>query len=241
MNRPMTDSETLIAALAEEARSAAPSEDPEPEVLLDYLAGRLSPEEEERLGRQLAASPEAARALLDLADFAAAGAAAGDHPPELAVMAGWRDLRSRLPDATSRPSRPPRWLEAVAASLLLSTLGLGSWAWRLQVERSRPVASVSLELASRPRAGGEPAVALSPGAPLRLVLDPAERCSTYTVKIAGSEGGAAQTLDRQKVDELGNLALLVWLGPGSYRLRLSGCEPRRELEKYPFRITADGH
>nr|MDP9122821.1 hypothetical protein [Acidobacteriota bacterium] len=62
---PRTDSAALVAALAERSRGGAPSAAPEPEELLDYLAGRLSPEDEERIGRQLAADPEAARALLD--------------------------------------------------------------------------------------------------------------------------------------------------------------------------------
>src|SRR5437660_12743030 len=99
MTRPPTDRDALIAALAEQARSGAPPGDPDPEELLDFLAGTLPPEDERRVDRQLSASPEAARALLDLADFEAAGAAAGTQPPELAVRAAWRDLRERLPVA----------------------------------------------------------------------------------------------------------------------------------------------
>src|SRR4051794_23131156 len=107
MTRPPTDREALIAALAEEARSGAAGE-PEPEELLEFLAGRLPPEDERRVERQLAASPEAARALLDLQDLEAAGAAAGTQPTELAVRAGWRDLQGRLPAASSwRHPFPP--------------------------------------------------------------------------------------------------------------------------------------
>src|SRR5262245_46765745 len=127
MSRPPTDAEALRAVLAEQARRGAGGERrPQPEELLDHLAGRLPPEDEERLARQLVADPEAARALLDLADFEAAGAAAGSRPPELAARAGWRDLERRLPGAAGRPRRPPPLLSAVAASLLLATLGLGS-------------------------------------------------------------------------------------------------------------------
>src|SRR5712691_6211703 len=172
MPTPRTDSEALIAALAEQARRAAgENPDPEPEELLDYLAGRLTPEDEQRLDRELLASPAATRALLDLADLEAAGAAAGEaHPAELAVRAGWRDLERRLPGAAARSRRPPVWLAAVAASLLLTTVGLGSWVWRLHGELYRPFGNVkSLELASGSRAGRMPVVALSPGAPFRLV------------------------------------------------------------------------
>jgi hypothetical protein len=242
MPPPRTDAEALIAALAEHARSAAgETPDREPEELVDYLAGRLTPEDEERLGRQLAASPEATRALLDLADLEAAGAAAGEGPADLAARAGWRDLESRLPAAAPRPRRPPVWLSAIAASLLVTTLGLGSWVVRLQGEGARPVANVmSLELPSGSRAGREPAVALSPGAPFRLVLDPAERCPAYTAEIEGPGERDRQTVEGLKPDERGRLALLLPGKPGSYRLRLAGCEPRRELEEHPFRITVHG-
>src|SRR3954465_13370454 len=114
MPPPRTDAEALIAALAEQARSAAGETlDPEPEELLDYLAGALTPEDEERLGRQLAASPEATRALLDLAELEAAGAAAGEGPADLAARAGWRALETRLPTAPPQSRRPPVWLSAV--------------------------------------------------------------------------------------------------------------------------------
>ncbi|HYN20705.1 MAG TPA: hypothetical protein VE078_07085, partial [Thermoanaerobaculia bacterium] len=94
MSRAQTDAAALIAALAEEARQGAgEAREPEPEELLDYLAGRLSAEEEESMARQLVASPAAARALLDLADLEAAEAAAGSQPAELAAHAGWRDLQ----------------------------------------------------------------------------------------------------------------------------------------------------
>ena len=155
MTRPPTDREALIAALAEEARSGAPSAEPEPEELLDYLAGRLSPEDEERLGRQLAASPEAARALLDLEDLEAAGAAAGTRPAELAARAGWRDLRERLPVSVPWFRRLPPLLSSIAAVLLVTTVGLGIRDMRLQEELSQPVANVGrLELRLRKPGGG---------------------------------------------------------------------------------------
>jgi len=75
MTRPSKDRdrEALIAALAEQARSTGTDgPEPEPEKLLDFLAGRLDPEEEERLSRYLMANPKASRALVDLADLEAA-------------------------------------------------------------------------------------------------------------------------------------------------------------------------
>src|SRR3954449_10673258 len=120
MTRPPTDREALIAALAEEARSGVTGE-PEPEELLEFLAGRLPPEDERRVERQLAASPEAARALLDLQDLEAAGAAAGTQPTDLAVRAGWRDLQGRLPAAVPWYRRLPPVVSPIAASRVFFT------------------------------------------------------------------------------------------------------------------------
>jgi hypothetical protein len=235
MSRPPTDAEALIAALAEEARrSAGQHPQPEPEELLDYLEGRLSAADEERLGRQLAADPEAARALLDLADLTAAGTAAGTQPPELAVRAAWRDIRDKLPEAARRPRRLPPVLSAIAASLLLTTLGLGSWVWRLQDELRRPVVVRNLVLyASRTEA--EPAVELAPGEMAHLVIAPGagEPCPSYTAEVVGPRERDRRAVELQP-DPLGNLVLGL-REPGAYTLRLHGCG---KTEEYPFRITA---
>jgi hypothetical protein len=235
---PSMDRKALIAALAEQARSDAPERPaPEPEELLDYLAGRLAPEDELRIARQLAADPVAARTLLDLAELGDAGAEAGERPAELSAVAGWRELRDRLPGVLPWPQRLASLLPAIAASLLVATVGLGSWAWRLQGELNRPIANlVSLELPSGSRAAREPVLALSSGTPLRLVLAPAERCPSYAAEVEGPRSGDRQTIDGLERDKLGRLTLLLRLEPGSYGLRLLGCEPRRELEKHRFRI-----
>jgi hypothetical protein len=236
---PRTDREALIAALAEEARRAAPeSPDPEPEELLDYLDGRLASEDEERLGRRLAASPEAARALLDLAELEEATRQAGTGPADLAARAGWRDLQSRLPESAPRSRHPPAWLSAIAAALLIATLGLSAWVWRLQGALRQPVANVpSLELISDGR-GTEPVVHLTPGQQLLLELAPADLCPRYRAEVSGPEG--RRVIDGSQRDKAGRLTFLLPVEQGSYTLRLTGCEPRRELEEHRFRITADG-
>ena len=239
MSRAEIDSAALIAALAEEARrGAGEAREPEPEELVDYLAERLSTEDQERLGRQLVASPAAARALLDLADLEAAETSAGSQPTDLAAHAGWRDLKDRLPDAARRPRRLPPLLSTLAASLLLANLGLGSWVWRLQGELSRPVANVkNLEL-SASRAGAEETVELGAGEPLRLVFRPTERCPPYKAEVKDPRRRYTTDL---RPDERGNLTLLfLRTEPGTYELRLYGCEPRRQLEEHRFRITVDG-
>jgi hypothetical protein len=240
MTRPLDDREALIAALAEEARSGA-REEPEPEELLDYLAGRLSPEDEQRLDRHLLTSPDTARALLDLADFEAAEAEAGARPPDVAVHAGWRDLERRLPAARPWPHRLPAvLLPGIAAALLVTTVGFGSRVWKLEGELRRPIPNVaSHELSSASRAGREQAFPVQAGEPLLLVLDPRASCAGYEAQVEGPGPGNPRTVSL-KEDEEGYLTLMLQRPePGPYRLRLSGCEPRRELGEHRFRITHD--
>jgi hypothetical protein len=234
MSRPPTDREALIAALAEQARGTAGGE-PEPEELLDYLAGRLAPADEQRV------SPEATRALLDLADFEAAGQAAGTQPSELAVRAGWRDLRGRLPERAPWTRRLPALLSSVAAALLVISLGLVFWVVKLQGELSRPVANVlSLTLQSDSRAVEEEKVVVAPGQPLRLVLRPAEDCPKYRAELAGPDRDLWNLLGLTK-DANGNLTpLLPRPQPGVYRLRLFGCGAGHELEERRFRVVHGG-
>lgn len=241
---PPTDREALAALLAEQARSdASPAAaEPEPEELLDYLAGRLPPAEAQRIERLLVANPEAARALLDLAELEAAGTAAEDRPAELAALAGWRDLQSRLPGARSSPRRLPPWLSTIAASFLLVAVGGLGWKVRSQErELSRPIVNpVNAELHAKTRASLGKSYELAPGAPFRVVLVlGAERCPLYTAELKVPGAGGAQTIEGLRRDEQGRIAL-TWprgLEPGSYDLRLLGCEPRRELQENRFRIV----
>jgi hypothetical protein len=244
MSRPLSDPEALTAVLAEEARSRAggetrsePQGEPDPEELLDYLAGRLAPEDEERVGRRLVASPEAARALLALAELEEAAAAAGGAVPDLAVRAGWRDLWARL--AAPRRRRWPPVLSLLAAASLAAAAGLGVWVWRLERDRQMPRANpVSLELMAGSRAEAEPAAVVAPGTPLLVVLAPEARCADYEALIEGPGAGERRRLGGLQRDGLGRVELLLpAAAPGRYALTLSGCSPRRPLERHLFRVA----
>lgn len=244
MTRRTSEEEALIATLAADAREradAAPA--PEPEELLDYLAGRLSPEAHQQLERQLAASPEAARMLLDLAELAEAVPPAAGAPADFAVAAGWRDFQARITSPKTAARNPssglPRWLVGLAAVFALLSVGLGAWVWRLELERSRPVANLaSLELKAGTRAGELAEIELGAGEPLRLVLAAAERCSRYQLELTGPQG--KRTITGLERNALGQLTPLVPIEPGDYSLVLFGCEPRRELESHRFRVLRGG-
>ena len=276
--RTPTDAEALAAALAERAEEEAGlagGEEPGEDELLDYLEGRLAPEAEAALQRRLVASPEAARKLLDLEDLLAAGTAArgeagdragtaaegsAEEPADFAMRAGWRDLRRRLPRRGGARSQLPPLLTAVAATLLVAVVGLGTWVWELESERSGgfvvgEVASLELGAASR-SAEGE-AVELEPGTPLRLVFRPEEPCPAYRVEVSGplsgeaAGAGAGETAGEEprtlavpglEPDELGLVDLLFLPPePGRYTVRLLGCEPERELSTHGFEIVRPGN
>ncbi len=243
MPPPMPDRDALIEALAEDARNRTGAGAlPEPEEILDFLEDRLPAESKARLERLFVASPEAARMLLDLAELHDAQPPAEDAPADFAVRSGWRKLEPRLAEPVAAPRRLPPWLMGLAASLLILTnAGLGTWIWRLKQAESRPVANLaSLELVSGLRAGADPVIELVPGSPLRLVVKPAEPCAVYQAEVRGTVQGHVQTGTGLERDAYGNLVLLLRLEPGEHVLQLSGCEPRRELESYRFRILRPG-
>jgi hypothetical protein len=129
-------------------------------------------------------------------------------------------------------------LSALAAALLIAAVGLGVRVAQLESERDRPIGNLaSLELAAATRADREPTVELAPGEPVRLVLAPAERCDDYAAALTGPTPGDRRTIAGLERDQLGLVTLLLRPQPGSYSLRLLGCQPRRELESYGFRIV----
>src|ERR1700704_5490298 len=108
---------------------------PEPETLAAYHAGELEEVEAQRLQDHLLACRECAALLLDLDGLADPGFGAGSlsstDQEEL-----WGRIQGEIGQAGSpvipfpRPSRSapqPRWLQALAASLLVATMGLSAW------------------------------------------------------------------------------------------------------------------
>jgi hypothetical protein len=246
MAQTPTDPKALATALANKARRAASvGPEAEPEELLDYLAGRLAPEAEERVRRHLVASPDTARALLELAELEGvkqrAATADATAPANLAARAGWRDLQARLRPADRRrrgwltPS-----LAAAAAALLVTTVGLGLRLRDLQRAEDRPVANLAdLELGAATRAGAEPTAKLPPGAPLRLVLRPSEDCDDYEAVLSGPARGESRRVSGLTRDPLGLVTVLLRPAPGRYTLQLRGCDPRRLLAEHDFVVARE--
>jgi hypothetical protein len=218
--RPKSDAGSrriLAAVLAEEARAAAGGH-PGPDELLDYHAGRLAPDAEERLRDHLVACRACARKLLELEPLAEPDPGDEDAVADFALNASVRKLEARIrdepgglaPAAASDvrgpgvPKRPsPLPLRALAAVLAVAVVGLTAWAVVLRgatadlrrtladLERPRPNVAVTY-LEPVDSRGTPPAAAeLAPGQPFWvLVLIPEDPRSRpeYEVTLLGPAG-----------------------------------------------------
>ena len=245
-------SEELRNALSE---WALPDAHPDPERLAAYRAGELSPEEEGRVQDHLALCRECAALLLDLDGLAGPGFGAGADP--IAKEAVWQSLRKEIaPQARVIPLRrpvrsSPRWLQALAASLLVATLGLSLWVASLRrtvTELSSPEANAPvLDLyASGTRGEGSPAPVLTVPSNARfftLILNSAgqRRYERYRVEILRAGGGKVWSDRRIEPSSFGSFSLTLprrAVGPGDFRVRLFGRsgETEEPIDDYAFRV-----
>lgn len=225
----------------------------EPDELAAYQAGALAAEDEERMLGHLVVCPECSGLLLDLEALMKpkpdADAIVSDH----GKAAVWRNLRETIHrDEGRRRAFAPFWLQAIAAALLVSTVGLSIWVGSLRRtvdELSRPqVNAPVLDLYAGTVRGGEsaaPGLAVPRGARFfTLILNPAgrRRFERYQVEIVPAQGGAVAWSGRDlKPNAYGSFSLIVprrALDAGDYRVRLlglagAGVEP---VEEYALRV-----
>jgi len=250
---------------------------PDPDELAAYHAGALSAADEKRIQDHLVVCASCATALLDLASFAdpAEDDEGGEIPAGLAE-AVWEGVASRIRAEEGRlPNRPaavipfprrsaasavPRrhGLLAVAAALLLATVGLAVWAVSLQrtvgqlhrtvSELSRPQGNARvIDLDSgtlRSEGGSRPMRSVPAGTPFSIVLHPPSpaRDKEYRVEIVRADGTRVASEPGLKPDALGLLVLAVprnALGAGTVRFRLYEGEKETPIEEYALRV--EGH
>ncbi len=123
----MNDTQALAAVLAETAASRA-GDHPRLDDLADYLADALAPAAAARVQDHLVACRACAAKLLDLESLAEPGPETAEGVADLAVVAGWREQKSRIAalEAARRRQRTLRWVSAVAASFFVATVGLSA-------------------------------------------------------------------------------------------------------------------
>lgn len=246
-------SEELRDAMEEIARRDLDAH-PDPERLAAYHAGELSPEEEGRIQDHLALCRECAALLLDFDGLADPDFGAGaDLTGKGAVWQRLREDTAPQPQAEVVPLRrpSPRWLQALAASLLIATLGLSFWVASLR----RTVAELSAPQVNAPvldlysgtaRGEGSPAPVLTVSPEVRfftLILNPAgqRRYERYRVEIVRVGGEEVWSGQRIEPSPFGSFSLTLprrAIGPGDYRVRLFGQNEGTEepIDDYAFRV-----
>ncbi|HEX9943142.1 MAG TPA: zf-HC2 domain-containing protein [Thermoanaerobaculia bacterium] len=245
----------LNDALAELAAARGSEPHPDPDELAAYHAGELSPERESRIQDHLAACRECAALLLDLDSLADPGFGAGSGAAGKEDV--WQRLRDEAPmrkeGTASAPVVPfrrrtvpssPRWLQTLAAALLVATVGLSLWVSSLRrtvQELSQPQPAPVLVLSGAVRGEGSGRIGYSVPATAfatLILIPPPPRSTRYRVVIERSSGEEVWSRGGLAPDENGYLGLKVSpraMGPGDYRVRLlgPGGEP---IEEYALRV-----
>lgn len=246
------------------ARREQLGEPPTPEELLDYRDGRLDDAERETIEAKIAAFPDAARALADLAAFPEVEPAEGvGEVSDEQLAARWESFRERLGTGEARraevieiatrrkPAPGPRpsfsWL-AAAASLAFA-VGLGSGLMFERILRKPPPA-INVTIAQLAPAGtgaersGEPTVVEVPesaeGWVLVLGLVDGLAEAEYSVSIVDSRGVEVWSAAGLRPTPAGTFHLAFrrgFLPSGDYRLLLSDREA--ELAAYAFRLIRE--
>ncbi len=240
---------------------------PEPDELAAYHDGDLPPEPERQVPDHLAACRECAGLLLDLEgladpDFGASDTAdIADLTDKGADKEGvWRRLRAEIPaQPRTAPVVPfrrpvpssPRWLQALAATLLAGVVGLSLWVASLrhtveELSRPQPNALVLDLYSGTSRAEGSPPPVPSVSQDARLftvILNPAghRRYDSYRVEIQRRDGRKAWSDSSLQPNSFGSFSLILsrsTFEPGDYRVRLYGRTAANEepIEEYAFRV-----
>lgn len=222
-----------------------PEPHPEPEVLAAYQAGELTEPEERRLQDHLVGCPECAALLLDLDGLSRPEFGAGSLAPA-DQEALWRSLQAEIRKKEEpplapvvplrRPASSPRWLQALAAALLVATIGLSAWVASLrrtvselaQPQANAPVLDLDAD-AARGTEGDSSNRVSARDHFFTLILTPAgeRRYERYRVEIARAGGSEAWSHDGA-LNPSGSFSVTVpvlALGSGQFKVRLFGLGP----------------
>jgi hypothetical protein len=224
---------------------------PPAEQLFAYQEGLLAGGEEAEVQDHLSLCPDCARRVLELSGAAEPEAPATELPlSEERLAELWPGMRRRLPlpfQAGTAPRRrfSERVAPALAASLLLATVGTSLWAWSLHRQNGRlagPRVNVEvrdlLPLGEGEARGGREGEAGVPRGSeavlLVLNLDDLRSFPAYRAEIrelpAGKLVWAGSDLRRSRRGNFTVQLPVPFPGSGRYRIRLLGVEgDRREL------------
>ena len=233
-----------------------PDGHPDADELVAYHEGTLAPGDAQRIQDHLVACRECAALVADLEGLGDPDFGAGEDLPEETAELVWKNVRQQI-RRDERPSNVvpfravPRWVQPLAAMLVISTLALSGWVAYLrgQVEdlSSPQLNAPILDLYPAGSTRGEsPAVqTVPPDARLfTVVLNPAGRPAfqEYELQIVDAEGKEIRRDGGLKPNPYGSFSVTLsrdLLGSGDFRVRLVGIDPgggRQTVEEYALRI-----
>lgn len=246
----MNRDETLHQAI--EGLLGKPGPHADADELVAYHEGTLSPEAMRRVQDHLVSCRECAALLADLEGLGDPGFGAGEEIPEDAGEIVWEKVRREIKEPAKvvpfqRRQRTAAPLQALAASLLIATLGLSAWVAHLR-DRVEGLSSPQLNApildlypAGSTRGEGPGLQAVPPDARLfTVVLNPAGRpeVQDYEVEIVNAEGDEVWRAGGLEPNPYGSFSLTLsrdLLEPGDFRVRLVG-GGRKLIEEYALRI-----
>jgi hypothetical protein len=230
MDRAASDIDALAAALTEVAASHS-GEHAEPDLLLDYLQGRISEESEASLQDHLISCRSCTERLLELESISSPQHAASRETPDFELFAAWKRLKDRVASGALGRLTRLRSLQAVAAVLLLATVGLVGCVARLSWLASEPRLNPTiLYLGESTRGDGGPNIKLASGDEWVLLIVTPEELQTlpdYQVEVRAADGdqvwkGAGLQRSDNGTIRLGLPARL--LPAGEYQVELHGLD-----------------
>ena len=234
---------------------------PEADELVAYSEGTLPAGDMQRVQDHLVACRECAALVADLEELGDPEFGSGEElPPETGEIV-WEKVREEIRPKVlpfrgrEKPAASPRWLQSLAAMLVISTLALSGWVARLrdQVKElsspqlNAPILDLYPAGSTRGPRSVTPAVQTVPP-DVRLftvVLSPAGRpaFASYELEIVDAGGGVVRRDGGLQPNPYGSFSVTLardLLGPGDFRVRLVGIDPgggRRTVEEYALRIA----
>jgi hypothetical protein len=235
------------------ARRDELGEPPRPDELLAYRDGALPPAERALVEEKIAAFPEAAAALLDLASFPNVRPTAGVREvTDEEIAADWQSLQARM-ETKARPVRASSrsfgsWRQAAAliAAVLLAALGGVLVGRGPLAPPARPAAGADLlvlEPEGSPVTRGEVAT-IDPLRPHLLVLSAGgvQPLASYSLTIHDA-GGRLIWRDTEVIPTAQGLVTVQlperFLAPGHYRIGLSPPDGDEPLATFALSVEVD--
>lgn len=252
----MDDDKTLRTALEAimASRRDELGEPPRPDELLAFRAGTLPPAERALVEEKIAAFPEAAAALLDLARFPEVAPAPGVREvTDEEIATDWPSLRARMEGERVAALAPLRTLPtfrlaaAVVAALLLGALG-GLLVGRGPLAPPGPPTAGADLVALEPDGSGaltrSGAVAVAFGPPQLLILAAGgvEPLPAYAVHIRDAGGNVVWSQTEATPTREGLVTVLLpagYLAPGGYRIALAPPAGGEPLATYTLFVEPD--